>query len=144
MAIRKYANNAGSVLAVGIASGDVTCTVAAGTGSLFPALATGEIFYATLTDTATNTLREIVQVTARATDVMTIVRAQQGTINRAYIAGDKFEQLVTADLGLNAAYIDQSNTFTLPQFVPTAAQGTKNTQAASTEQRPAIECLSSI
>jgi len=132
MTVRKYSNNAGSVLAVGIAAGDTFCTVAGGTGGLFPTLTAGDIFYATLTDAATNNLREIVRVTAISTDTMTIVRAQQLTTSRAYLAGDKFEQLVTADLGLNAAYIDQANTFTQPQYAPTPAAGTSTTQLATT------------
>lgn len=117
MTIRKYTNNAGTTLSVGIASGDLTCNVAAGTGSLFPTLTAGDIFYATLTDAATKSLREIVQVTARSTDAMTIVRAQQGTAARAYLAGDTFELLFTADAGNFAAYKDQITS----QQTPTGA-----------------------
>jgi hypothetical protein len=59
-------------------------------------LGAGDYFYATLIDTSNNL--EIVKVTARATDTMTIVRAQDGTTARAYNVNDRFELRPTAAL----------------------------------------------
>lgn len=84
-------NNAYSTLASSILAVDTTLTVASGGGSLFPAASTttGTYFYATLINTS-NQL-EIVKVTNRSTDTLTIVRAQDGTTARTYSSGDRIE-----------------------------------------------------
>lgn len=92
----KWANNARTTIAdVSIAAGDTTINVATGDGALFPSLAAGEVFYATLVDTSGN--REIVKVTARATDAMTVERGQEGTVARSFSQDDKFEIRLTAE-----------------------------------------------
>ena len=96
----KWTNNATTTIASGIASGDTTITVAGGTGALFPTLGVGDRFYATLNDSSNNI--EIVEVTARSGDVMTVVRGQDGTTALAWVGGDKFELRPTA-AGLLAA-----------------------------------------
>tara|TARA_R110000772_G_scaffold3256_3_gene11762 strand:+ start:4026 stop:5651 length:1626 start_codon:yes stop_codon:yes gene_type:complete len=96
----KWANNASSTLASSISNSATSITVASSGGSLFPTLSGSDYFYATLVDSA-NTI-EIVKVTARSGDVMTVVRAQEGTSASAYIGGDKFELRPTA-AGLSAA-----------------------------------------
>ncbi len=92
----KVANNAYAQLAGGITSSATVLTVAAGQGARFPSLGTGDYFYATLIDTSNNL--EIVRVTARSTDSMTIVRGQDGTTARAYAANDRLELRPTAAL----------------------------------------------
>lgn len=92
----QYTNNASTTLASSITSGSPTITVSTGTGVLFPILSGGNVFRGTLVDAATQTLREIVQVTATAGDTFTITRAQEGTTARAYNAGDIFYLDVTA------------------------------------------------
>lgn len=87
----QFANFAATTLASGIAAGDLSLVVAAGQGALFPALSGGKYFYVTLVDALTGATREIVKVTALATDTMTIVRAQDGTSASAFITGDKVE-----------------------------------------------------
>ena len=71
-------NNAYGLLASGIASGAVSLTLQSGQGDRFPAIAAPDYTFITLEDAAGN--REIVKVTARAaaSDVMTVVRAQEG------------------------------------------------------------------
>lgn len=96
----KWTNNATTTIASGITSGDTTITVAGGTGALFPTLGVGDRFYATLNDSSNNI--EIVEVTARSGDVMTVVRGQDGTTALAWVGGDKFELRPTA-AGLLAA-----------------------------------------
>lgn len=89
-------NNAFSTLASGITNVATSITVAAGTGSRFPAAGGADYFYATLIDTSNNL--EVVKVTARSTDVLTVVRGQDGTTARAYSTSDRIELRVTAAL----------------------------------------------
>jgi len=96
----KWANNATTTIASGITSGDTTITVAGATGALFPAAGGADYFYATLNNS--NNDIEIVKVTARSGDVMTVVRGQDGTTAAAWVGGDKFELRPTA-AGLAAA-----------------------------------------
>jgi len=66
-------------------------TVAAGTGLLFPALGAGDYFYGIFKDASGN--REIVKISARSTDSMTIAtggRGLDGTTARTWAAGDYF------------------------------------------------------
>jgi hypothetical protein len=91
----KFANNATTSLASGITNVATSLTVQAGKGDLFPTLTGTAYFYCTLTDAATQLVREIVKVTARSTDTFTIVRAQEGTTGTAFIAGDVVELRIT-------------------------------------------------
>ena len=66
-------------------------TVEAETGALFPALAAGDYFYGTFKDASGN--HEIVKVSARSSDSMTIAasgRGLDGTTARTWAAGDYF------------------------------------------------------
>lgn len=91
-------NNAYGLLASGIASGAVSMTLQSGQGDRFPAITAPDYTFVTLEDAAGN--REIVKVTARAaaSDVMTIVRAQEGTTARTWNAGDVVELRMVASL----------------------------------------------
>lgn len=90
----KFTNNASSTLASSISSTATTITLASGGGALFPSLGASDYFYATLVDSSNNL--EIVKVTARVGDTMTVVRGQDGTTSRAYVGGDRFELRPTA------------------------------------------------
>lgn len=91
------ANNAQTVLAAGISASATSMTVNSGTGSLFPAPSAGVSFFKlTLIDAATGQLTEIVHVTARSGDTMTIDRAQEGTTARAWSANDIAANMMTA------------------------------------------------
>ena len=110
----QFTNNAATLLASSITSGDTSLTVSAATGSLFPTLAGGQYFYCTLTNAAA-TVIEIVKVTARSTDTFTIVRAQDGTAASAFSAGEKVElRLVAVELQ-NFPQLDSTNTFAAAQ-----------------------------
>lgn len=91
--MEKFANNASSTLAVGISNSDLSLTVQTGDGAEWPTLGVGEYCWTTLSD-GVNV--EIVQVTARAGDVLTIVRGQQGTAAAAWLAGATVELRLTA------------------------------------------------
>lgn len=91
------ANNASTVLSAGISASATTLTVNTGTGGLFPSPVSGTSFFKlTLVDSATGTLTEIVHVTARTGDTMTIVRGQEGTTNRLWSANDIAANMMTA------------------------------------------------
>lgn len=96
--VMKYTNNASADLATSITSSATSIVVQSGSGSRFPALAAGDYFFATLIDSSNNI--EIVRVTARSADTLTVVRAQDGTTARSYPAGAKIElRIVAAGLG---------------------------------------------
>lgn len=90
----KFANNASAPLASAISSTSTAVILTAGRGAAFPTLGATDYFYATLVN-ASNLL-EIVKVTARTGDTLTVVRGQDGTAARAYSAGDKLELRITA------------------------------------------------
>lgn len=87
-------NNASTTVPAAISSTDTTITVASGTGSRFPVLGAGDFFYSTLVDVNGNL--EIVKVTARTDDVMTVTRAQEGTLAIPFPANSRFENRITA------------------------------------------------
>lgn len=78
-----YKNFAKSTLAAGIAADATSCTVAAGTGSRFPSTAFDAVIWDTSYTSATAAVLagagELVRVTSRSTDSLTITRAQGGT-----------------------------------------------------------------
>tara|TARA_R110000868_G_scaffold14_7_gene228 strand:- start:13185 stop:14612 length:1428 start_codon:yes stop_codon:yes gene_type:complete len=96
----KLTNNAFATLAAGINSSATSITLTSGQGARFPTLAGGDYFYATLVDTSNNL--EIVKCTARSTDVLTVVRAQETTTARAYSTGDRIEIRITAQTFIDA------------------------------------------
>jgi hypothetical protein len=96
MAILLAANNAQSTLATAISNTVLTIPLTPGSGVLFPQPTTGQYFKMTLTDAATQTLREIVHVTAVTGDSLTVVRGQEGTTALAWNAGDFAINMFTA------------------------------------------------
>jgi hypothetical protein len=134
----KVTNNAFGTLNAGITSSATTIVLTAGQGARFPTLSAGDYFYATLIDTSNNL--EIVKVTARSTDTMTIVRGQDNTTARAYSTNDRFELRPTAALFTDV--IDAANSalstrvaksgdtmtgnLTVPQVVTATALGFRN------------------
>ncbi|MEQ9902583.1 phage tail protein [Pectobacterium aroidearum] len=91
------ANNAQTVLSAGISAAATTLTVNTGAGVLFPSPTPGVSFFKlTLIDAATGTLTEIVHVTQRTGDTMTIARGQEGTAARIWSANDLAANMMTA------------------------------------------------
>ena len=93
-----FTNNAQSVLVAGITNIGLTLQVSAGHGAKFPNPTGGDFFLATLSKVAggIESSVEIVKVTARATDVFTIVRAQEGTTALVYAENDVVSLRATA------------------------------------------------
>lgn len=92
----KVTNNAFGTISAGINNSVTTIVLDSGQGARFPTLGSGDFFFATLIDTSNNL--EIVKVTARSTDSMTVVRAQDNTTAAAFAIGDRFELRPTAAL----------------------------------------------
>lgn len=86
-----YTNNA--VTTLNGAINGTTTTIVVSDGSVFPNPTGGDYFWLTLTD---DTNIEIVQVTARSTNSLTVVRGQDGTSGTAFADGDKAQLRITA------------------------------------------------
>lgn len=127
MAIILFANNASSTLAGAISPSATVCNLAAGTGALFPSPSGGDYFVLTFVDVATGLLNEIVHVTNRTVDQLTIVRAQEGTTALNWLSGDLAANLVTAgvlDAMIQQAQLQPSRIVTASGvFVMTSADG---------------------
>lgn len=123
----KFSNNASATLAASINTSVTTITLTAGQGALFPSLGASDYFYATLVDSSNNL--EIVKVTARATDVLTVVRAQESTTAKAYLAGDRLELRPTA--GSITDIITEINNHIADTTGAHAASAISNTPAGS-------------
>lgn len=95
MAQQRFKNNASSLLSGSILVGATTLAVTAASGAEFPSTAGGDSFLFSIENAAG--LIEICKCTARSGDTFTtIVRGQEGTTARAWTAGDRVEQRVTA------------------------------------------------
>ncbi len=96
-------NNAQSTIDGTLAIGATTLNVAAGQGALFPNPGANEWFPLTLI-AADGSSYEIVRATARTTDAITIIRAQEGTSDLAFANSDIVSHRMTA-----AALLDLAN-----------------------------------
>lgn len=94
-----FKNNAYASLAAELSAVGTLATLAAGQGARFPSPTGGNFFLATLIlldGNGAETAWEIVKCTARATDGLTIERAQEGTTGRIWPAGTRIELRTTA------------------------------------------------
>lgn len=126
----KVTNNAATTIAGSINSVVTTINLAANTGTLFPTLSGSDWFYGTLIDASNNL--EVVKVTARATDALTVTRGQDGTTARSYTVGDRFELRPTAALFNDKADID-SPSFTTKITTPAITLGSTALTATGAE-----------
>lgn len=96
--LQQFTNNAASTLAANIGPAALSLTVNTGDGALFPALTGGQFFLATLNKVSSGIeyAFEVVKVTARTGDVLTVVRAQEGTTALSFLSGDRVSLRVTA------------------------------------------------
>lgn len=98
MADLLFANNAVSTVQSSIGVGSTQLTLATGKGALFPSPGLNQFFKLTLEDLRENPIkREIVNVTQRVGDVLTIVRAQEGTAAQAFSSGFVASLRMTAE-----------------------------------------------
>lgn len=82
----KYTNLARTTIAISLSS--VATSLVVTSGSVFPSLASGDYFYATIKSATNQNDREIVKCTARSGETLTIARAQGGTTAKAFGPGD--------------------------------------------------------
>lgn len=109
-------NNVEGFLISAITNSDVSLTLTPGGGAIFPSPASGQYFYATLS--STNGTTEIVKCTSRSGDVLTVVRAQEGTTASAFPAASKVEMRVTV-----ASVVDAINDQIAQQLINIKAFG---------------------
>lgn len=97
----QFKNNVSSTLAASLTNVATSLSVQPGAGVTFPAAnGTTTFFWATLVkiSAGAEVAREIIKVSNKATDVFTIVRAQEGTSALAFDAGDKISVRLTAGI----------------------------------------------
>lgn len=125
-------NNSVGFLSADISASATSLVLSTGTGATFPTLAAGEYFFATISTTAG--ALEVVKVTARFSDTLTIVRAQESTTAIAFMAGARVELRVSAQAvidaiddrvsaispSLAAAYLQKANNLSDVQSAATA------------------------
>lgn len=100
-----FINNAKTILDGSIAATDSTLKVRTGDGSLFPTPGLDEYFHLTLIEYDAGGSEvdwEIIKVTGKTTDTLTIERAQEGTTAQMWLSGTRVENRFTA--GTAAAY----------------------------------------
>jgi len=93
-------NNTSSLLVGSVSAGATSVVVTTGAGAGFPSPGASEYFYGTLV--SPTGLYEIVKCTARVNDVLTIVRAQEGTVAIPFPDGSRIDLRVTARSVLDA------------------------------------------
>ena len=93
MASQLFANNATGYLNASINSSATSIVLQSGQGASFPSPSGGNWFLVTLFD-GTSTI-EVVKCTARSTDTLTVVRAQEGTTAASFAAGALIELRAT-------------------------------------------------
>ena len=128
-----FADNARSTLGASLSLGGTTITLASGGGALFPNPAPGQQFALTLNDAATQALFETVWCTARAGDVLTVIRAQEGTNALAWGIGDFCWNGPTAGQMNNMVQTPHMLDASIaPVFSNTQVQGTLSATGAAT------------
>lgn len=103
-----FKNNATATIAATITNTDTTIVLAAGLGNTFPLPTGSNYFYATLFDNVGN--YEIVKCTARVTDTLTVVRAQDGTNPLPFNSGSGFAMRPVAAIFNNLVQLDGAQT----------------------------------
>lgn len=126
-------NNTSSLLVGSVSAGATSVVVTTGAGAGFPSPGASEYFYGTLV--SPTGLYEIVKCTARVNDVLTIVRAQEGTVAIPFPDGSRIDLRVTARSVLDAiddrvALKDHASEIS---FTPTGPISATNVQDAIVE-----------
>lgn len=110
-----FTNNAAGKLAASIDATDTTLVLEAGQGEKFPAITGGDHFVITLSETreGSEVDWEVMRVTSRIGDTLTVERAQEGSIARAWPVLTGAELRLTADSLLNLAPVASLHNFLL-------------------------------
>jgi len=112
-----FTNNATGTLSAAITNVATSLTLGSGQGAKFPALSGGNTFLLTLIGftSSLETSWEIVSVTARTTDTLTIIRAQESTTAVAWAINTPVALRWTAAVAQTAA--NPSGGTTPPQLL---------------------------
>ncbi|HKJ75306.1 MAG TPA: hypothetical protein VKA19_14420 [Alphaproteobacteria bacterium] len=89
-----FANNAATTLAASATASATSLSLVS--GASFPSPSSGDFFIATISAAGDPTTMEIVKVTARSTNSLTVTRGQEGTSAQAWNAGDNVQLRLTA------------------------------------------------
>lgn len=92
----KLTNNAVSKFAGAVTRTQTVISITPGDGAKFPALIAGGGEWFPLVAVKANAQREIMRCTARANDLLTVSRAQEGTQAQQFVAGEIVELRLTA------------------------------------------------
>lgn len=103
-------NDAVGALASSINTSVLTLALGSGQGALFPNPGAGEYFYVTAIR-ASDGGKEIMRCTARSTDTLTVVRAQDGTTAKSFATSDRVELRPIRAVHLEYAQKNDPNTF---------------------------------
>ena len=109
----QFANNVASQLAANIGPSDTALLVTAGQGVRFPVISAGQYYYVTLVHFTTGVI-EVVKVTSRAVDTLTIVRGQDGTTPTSFNTASIVELRVTSQVLREINWATNSNTANNP------------------------------
>lgn len=97
-----FTNNASTRIPIDLPAGQTTIILTSGAGALFPSPSPPDYFMVTIEDRRTSQI-EICRCTARNGDVLTVVRAQEGTTTQAFFLGATVSNRLTAGTILNFA-----------------------------------------
>ncbi len=112
-----FTNNGTGSLATAVNTTDVSLVLGTGEGAKFPSPTGSDFALCTLTQgVGLESTWEIVKVTARVTDTLTVVRAQEGTAAASWGVGTKIELRTTAATLASKADLG-ANTFTGAQVM---------------------------
>jgi hypothetical protein len=90
-----FTNRASAKLAAPVAPSDTTITLQSGQGAEMPSLSGSDFFIGTLQSIDGSAI-EIVKVTARSSDTLTVTRAQESTSAGTFAIGEVFDLRLTA------------------------------------------------
>jgi len=104
-----FANNAASTLNGGITEDTTDITLQTGDGTRFPSPSNGDWFNVTVfqRDGGKEINHEIMRVTSRTGDVLSVLRQQEGTTKRSFNNGDFIELRLTAAMDTNKMTLAQ-------------------------------------
>lgn len=91
-----YVNGGAGGVGTTLGVGDTTLYLPTGLGARYPSISGSQTFRVLIGTTESPSSGEIVTCTARATDTLTIVRAQEGTSAQAWPVGTAVQQVATA------------------------------------------------
>lgn len=94
-----FTNNAKGLLNANLASGATSLTLQSGQGALFPSIGGNNFFLITLYAVVNGeeVSHEIIKVTNRVNDTFTIIKGQEGTLDRDWVVGTPVSLRITAN-----------------------------------------------